>query len=827
MTQLQTAGAWPDAVVLVLLALLMGGAWWLYYRESRYVHGNAAWLLPTLRALAIGLAILLLMEPTYHRRWQVGEPARLDVFLDHSRSMSVVDTATDNDGEPTTTSAGDSRYQKIDSLLLNGEPSLLQQWQETHNLTVYQMDDQQISRIAQSNATVQTLLPNSFQQWATDHQLAGWGKTTQIGQFLTEWCNDISSQQSQSAADKKTEHSLLLVSDGQDLSGSEVAQLTSKLQDANIQVHAIGMGPRAEDRDLAVANIQAPNFVYYTDRVSGEIELWDRHRVSTTDTTPLKVRLQIRSVDFPTTEAAESTFNSEQPLWSTQVSVDGSGRKNIRFGFQIRSLVEQLQRQWKDRQYAQLPLKFVVTCETLSHERSDLNNQRTFQVAVGTRQQRVLLLAGRSRWEMRFLRNSLERDENWQVDSFLLGSNGPRIFSQGDQSTPFPQSQLELLQYDLVVLGEVAPNHMPPGLSSWLTSFVGSSGGGLLVVDGGRNVWQRPSQDSIADWFPVIPGSSHYVQGNELQAELTDFGFNLGATQLSSDVSRSRQLWTQLPKMNRVTRVEVRPGAQVIANLIDPASPDQPFPYLVGRTFGAGRVVFATTDQSWRWRYGVEDRFHQRFWNQMGRWIMRSPFMLDSEWVSLDCGKVFHSRNASIPFRVRLKGLDGQPARLESVRGLVQVANVANEDSAKVAANDRKTKWSQSVELTPVPDYPGVYQGQISGLPPEEYQFSVLAPGYQLGMLNHQIKFTVTGEANKEMLDLTCNENWLQQLCDATGGVYVHQTEPQPLSEAILERTAGKYVESDFLLWQSYFWFLPLVALLGWEWWLRKKVGLI
>ena len=44
-------------------------------------------------------------------------------------------------------------------------------------------------------------------------------------------------------------------------------------------------------------------------------------------------------------------------------------------------------------------------------------------------------------------------------------------------------------------------------------------------------------------------------------------------------------------------------------------------PLLVTKTYGTGKVLFMGTDSAWRWREGVEDRYHYRFWGQVARWM--------------------------------------------------------------------------------------------------------------------------------------------------------------------------------------------------------------
>jgi hypothetical protein len=58
-------------------------------------------------------------------------------------------------------------------------------------------------------------------------------------------------------------------------------------------------------------------------------------------------------------------------------------------------------------------------------------------------------------------------------------------------------------------------------------------------------------------------------------------------------------------------------------------------PLLVTRTFGAGKVLFMGTDGAWRWRKGVEDKYHYRFWGQVVRWMAYQRNMVKGETMRL------------------------------------------------------------------------------------------------------------------------------------------------------------------------------------------------
>jgi hypothetical protein len=58
-------------------------------------------------------------------------------------------------------------------------------------------------------------------------------------------------------------------------------------------------------------------------------------------------------------------------------------------------------------------------------------------------------------------------------------------------------------------------------------------------------------------------------------------------------------------------------------------------PLLVTRSAGAGKVLFLGTDSAWRWRRGVEDKFHYRFWGQVVRWMAHLRHLSEKDGIRL------------------------------------------------------------------------------------------------------------------------------------------------------------------------------------------------
>jgi hypothetical protein len=103
---------------------------------------------------------------------------------------------------------------------------------------------------------------------------------------------------------------------------------------------------------------------------------------------------------------------------------------------------------------------------------------------------------------------------------------------------------------------------------------------------------------------------------------------------------------------------------------------------------------------------------------------------------------------------------------------------------------------------------------------------TISAAGYGDALDALQTRFTVTPARSDEGLQLALDERLLSEIAAAGQGPYVHLSNAEQLLDYLQPRTRGRIVESETSLWDSYFWFVPLVALLCLEWWLRKRLGL-
>ncbi len=77
------------------------------------------------------------------------------------------------------------------------------------------------------------------------------------------------------------------------------------------------------------------------------------------------------------------------------------------------------------------------------------------------------------------------------------------------------------------------------------------------------------------------------------------------------------------------------------------------------------------------------------------------------------------------------------------------------------------------------------------------------------------------------MDELGLDAQLLEAMAEAAGGRFLREGEFDRLDDLLRPLRRGRVEERETLLWQSWWWFVPIVALLAVEWALRKRAGLV
>ena len=231
----------------------------------------------------------------------------------------------------------------------------------------------------------------------------------------------------------------------------------------------------------------------------------------------------------------------------------------------------------------------------------------------------------------------------------------------------------------------------------------------------------------------------------------------------------------------------------------------------VFRRYGAGKTLYLAFDESWRWRYKVGDLYHQKFWNQAAKFVMESPFAVHDKFVSLDSGALNYEPGATAEIRTRI--LDAQGRAMPRAKAEAWLMR----EGRKVA----------TIALTADENETGIYRGRTAPLTDGDYEVRVRVEGLPDAEMKARTGFAVRRESTGELAELNCNEPLLRELAANSGGRYFREEELGSLIERLKPLSQGRVVETETVLWQSWWWFGTVLALLALEWGLRKRAGMM
>jgi len=690
-------------------------------------------------------------------------------------------------GNPSITSAlalfeKTSRWRRAENNLLDSSSGLLVELSHSHDVQLMGLSGPEAERLWDQHASPEVPAELDVEPSRPSTDLG-----SGLADETTARAGNASDSDPQAESVQRT--AVVLISDGRHNRGESPVQTARRLGGQAIPVYAVGYGGWREPPDLAVLEIEHPDMVFQKDRIRGAIVVKDQ---------------MPRGQSFVVQIAHE-----DDTLWQQQLTTQDVPLRRIDFEFSIDELVERLRTRFDSQiHHHALPLALRVSIVPLEGETETSNNVSTMRFTAITQSYRLLLIDGRSRWETRYLRNVLERDEQWDIDTILVGpSTDDAALPRGEGSDMFPTDRKALFDYDLLVLGEIPPATLADYELNWIRDFVEMRGGGIVFIDGQRGHLRALDNETTGPLLPVswLPGG---IESLPTRLQLTDAGGNQSALMLESSRLANERFWEELPAPHQIVPVQALAGTEVF---VEAVIGEKRYPAIVTRSFGAGRVVYFAFDETWRWRYKAADTYHQRFWNQLVKWAMQRPFAVSDEFVSLDSGPPSYREGDTADIRVRLRGLDGRPASDATVDAILW-------QDGRIAS---------TVSLAPAGAGNGIYRGRSGRLAGGEYEVSARAAGYSIDALKARTQFTVLPPKSGEMQQVACNVELLREMGLASGGRFLREEQVGELPELLRPLSSGRVVESDTLLWQSYWWFAAIVGLLAVEWMLRKRAGLL
>lgn len=272
------------------------------------------------------------------------------------------------------------------------------------------------------------------------------------------------------------------------------------------------------------------------------------------------------------------------------------------------------------------PATLSVSFPVANGELIDNNNKRDLVISGKPESIRVLVIDSRPRWEYRFIRNALSRDPGVTVDCLLLhpqlgSGDGP------DYIQSFPEKLEDLQKYDVVFVGDVGigEGQLTIEQANLIKGLVESQASGVVFLPGPMGNQFSLSESELGDLIPVELDEDKkegIAESVETPMRLTTEGEKSLLTMLGDDEAQNRSIWKNLPGFYWQSAVtKPKAGSTVLAVNEARRNSSGRIPILVTSRAGSGKVLYMAIDSAWRWRRGVEDLYHYRFWGQVARWM--------------------------------------------------------------------------------------------------------------------------------------------------------------------------------------------------------------
>ena len=433
----------------------------------------------------------------------------------------------------------------------------------------------------------------------------------EIGTDLTAALSGLIEQQ-------KNLKAVLMLTDGDWNLGPSPIGVATRFRDQEIPIYSIVTGQDQPIADLSLEEVTAPAYGLFGEQIAIPFTIQSH--------LPRDVSTEI------------SLMSNREVLASKKITLPANSR--------LRDSI-----MWYPREVGEFNLRLDFPVEVDEALRD--NNSADFHIAVRVVKLSVLVVDSQPRWEYRFLRNALARDPGVDLNCVLLH---PKIAPGGgrDYLSSFPGSREMLSRYDVIFLGDVGvgEHQLSESDAELIKGLVEQQGSGLVFMPGRRGNHLSLMNSELNELMPVVLDDERpkgVGMNNESVLTLSNLGRGHLLTRFDADEMVNDQIWKMLPGFYWSTAVtKSRPGTEVLAVHSELRNQFGRIPLLAIRNAGRGKVLFMGTDSAWRWRRGVEDKFHYRFWSQVARWMAHKRHLAEKEGIRLS----FHPETPKVGDRV-------------------------------------------------------------------------------------------------------------------------------------------------------------------------------
>ncbi|RME73660.1 MAG: VWA domain-containing protein [Planctomycetota bacterium] len=809
-TRLRWLAALPAwASFLIVLGFVVWAV--AIYRRERTSRGP--WARGLLAALRVGALVALLLmwyRPVQTTTREQPRPSYAAILLDRSVSMSLRDHLGDPEQRKRLAAAIGLETEALDELprlelvrraVARHGGQLVRRLLEHNRVRIYSFAERPtlLAELAPEQAGSERRSDGEKQP--TDDPVASAleriealkadGGETALGDALARVAAELRG---------KNVAGIVLFSDGRSNAGAvSPREAARRLGRSGIPVYTVGVGNPEPPVDVALANLEAAPVVRAGDVLRIGLELRVRALPPEVHELALEVRLDdelvhTETVDLDALEDAETEPGERTLQLTLRVRPEEVGEHTL-----------------------------SVTAPPLTGEVIHDNNRLQQRLRVIDKRIKVLYVENLPRYEYRFLRWALVRDKNMEAQIFQLSAD-PEFVQDSSPGVPpldhVPATRKELFAYHVIILGDVDPYDPQLG-KPWLEllkEFVEDYGGGLLVISGRMYMPRAYGGSPVASLLPVRidPADDGLrtlgsVIRESFHPKLTIDGRRSPLLRLEDDPEANRELWEggRLPGFYWYYKPrETKPGAEVLAvHPEDRTEKGQPVPIFALQHAGAGTVFYSATDDVWRWRAGVGDRYSYRLWGQAIRYLAAAR-LTSSQRFSLTTDRSVYDLGDRVMLHAEIRDRDLKPSEQEQAFVFVE----------------RPDGEVQRIVMERETGQPGRFRAEFPAVQVGAYRAWLGSEDRGAGGEPLVVRTFSVQVPELEKADPRMDRALLEAVARASDGAYVALADAATLPDAVgsvREVVEVRLAQNE--RWDDSWVLLVVVGLLSLEWALRRR----
>lgn len=498
--------------------------------------------------------------------------------------------------------------------------------------------------------------------------------------------------------------------------------------------------------------------------------------------TPTNIISTISNKGFSGDLITAALYEDNKFISQQTVKLSPSGIQNITFDYSPQSSGEK---------------KLSIQLSSLKGEFTTANNKQVFYVNVLSNKIKVLLLASSPNADLTFIKNALKRDENIQVNSIVQISHN-KFQNELNYNVIDSADVLFLIGFP----SDITPQEL---LSRVITKIKDKETPFFFTLSSGISINKLQSFGNVLP-FNIIQmiGGSKEVQPYLLPEQAANPIFQQTDKNPLND-------WNNLPPVSQPNavfspRVESKTLAQIKMNNNVVNSP-----LIISSSFGGRRSIAVLAKDIWKWKLQIApkglDLFDSFIVNSL-RWLRTG---VDQKLVRVNTSKKNYSQGERVEFTAEV---------------FDESLNPVSDAGIKIKITSQKNNYETDMQNIGS----GLYEGSIIINETGDFKYSAEAVVNNHLLGKDEGSFNI-GEIDIEMANPVMNYSLLNLMANESGGEFFFANDYSSLlnklKELKINSSKEKIVTSEIALWSDTWLLIIAVLLFSFEWFLRKRNGML